>query len=105
MPSAGHVVRIGIEFVDDGGYDVELDGVVDGRHLDEGRVDGECLFERAGHVVGEYHELGIRQILQVDHLTICIQSLVHGLLLFTIPFGLGRAAQCRRREGEKRKVE
>lgn len=90
-----HVADVGIEFLDDRCYDIYLYRVVHAGHLHECRVDGVVLFEGEGHVIGEEHEFGIGQVIEVDHLPVFAQCLAHLLTLCAVPFGLLRAADGR----------
>lgn len=95
-----HVAGVGFELFDDRRDDDHVDRVVHARHLDEGRVDGVAAFERVGHLVGEEHELGVGQVLEIDHLPVVVQRFAHGLALFVVPLLLLCAAgECR---GEER---
>ena len=87
-----HVVGVGVELLDDRRHDDHVDRVIDPLHLDELRVDGVFRFEVPGHAVGEDHEFGVGQVIEVGHLTVAFERFAHGLALFVVPFALLRAA-------------
>ena len=87
-----HVACVGVQFVHDGRDDHHVDRVGYARHLHEGRVDGIGAFQLPGHLVGEEYELGIGQVVEVNHLAVAAQRFAHGLALFVVPLPLLRAA-------------
>ena len=96
-----HVACVGVQFVHDGRDDHHVDRVGYARHLHEGRVDGIGAFQLPGHLVGEEYELGIGQVVEVNHLAVAAQRFAHGLALFVVPLPLLRAAYeacCEHRE-------
>ena len=88
-----HVAGVGVQFVDDRRDDHHVHRVVDALHLDELHVDGITVFELPGHFVGEEHELGVVQVVEVHHLAVAAQRLAHRLALFVVPLPLLRAAE------------
>ena len=88
-----HVVGVGVEFVHDGRDDNHLHRVVHTRHLDEGRVDGVRPLEIVGHAVREEYELGIGQVVEVDHLSVVAEGFAHGLALFLVPLAALRTPE------------
>ena len=96
-----HVACVGVQFVHDGRDDHHVDRVGYARHLHEGRVDGIGAFQLPGHLVGEEYELGVGQVVEVNHLAVAAQRFAHGLALFVVPLPLLRAAYkacCEHRE-------
>ena len=88
-----HVAGVGVQFVDDRRDDHHVHRVVDALHLDELHVDGITVFELPGHFVGEEHELGVVQVVEVHHLAVAAQRFAHRLALFVVPLPLLRAAE------------